>query len=150
MDFKLRMDDAARANLADLKLDQSTLQLTDSDLLFKFGTDFEVSVPLTSVAGAEVIPNPEPEVFLPHGVSEAVDKLGRETIAAIGAQDGLVAIDFKEPVEARTRPPDTHADEGSAESGSQSVTLRRLIVSPADPEAFAQAVWDRAGGTATQ
>lgn len=145
MEFPLRIDDAARVNLSELNLERSILELTDSELHFQFGVDFEVRAPLSAVSGADVIPGPQPEAYLPHGISEAVDTLGRETIAAIGALDGLVAVNFAQPIDARTRPPEVGGGEDVAGDQGPPVKLRRLIVSPADPDAFARAVTEGAG-----
>ena len=147
MDYKVRLDDDANLYLSNVSSRNSGAELTDTDLCVQLGKEFEIRIALDMVAGAEPMADPRPEVYLPLGVSAAVDRLGRDTLAAIGSYDGLVIIHFKEMVDARVAPTGGSAAERTA-ADQAPVKLQNLIVSLEDPEGFVSRVRERVGGAA--
>jgi hypothetical protein len=145
MNFKLRIDDQAGSYLPGVTSGNSGVELTASELSVRLGRELELEVDLPSVARATPVSNLEPEVFLPLGVSAAVERFGRDAVAAIGSHEGLVLLDFHRDVDARTLTADAAA--GDPKSGEQAtIQIRHLILSLEDPEGFVQAVNDQSGG----
>ena len=140
MKFALRVDeDDARSLAPDLTAASSYVEITDSELEIHVGQELETSTPLSLVTSAEQLDDPRPEVFLPLGVSAAVEQLGRDTVSAVGAYDGLVAVRFREPIEADVRPIDYSPGDDVVPDASK-VTFQRLVLSVENPAEFVQAI----------
>lgn len=147
MEYKVQLDDDANLYLSGANSRNSGAELTGSDLCVQLGKEFEIRVGLDTVAGVEQMADPRPEVYLPLGVSAAVDRLGRDTLAAIGSYDGLVIIHFKEMVDARVAPTGGSAAERTA-ADQAPVKLQNLIVSLEDPEGFVSRLKEQVGSAA--
>lgn len=144
MNFKVRIDDEARAFLPGVSSRNSKVELSDSELRISVGKELETRVDLTSVAQVRSIPNPEPEVFLPLGISAAVEQFGRDTVAAIGSHEGFVLLDFHRTIEARTLT--AAAAAGEAKTSEQAtIPVRHLILSLEEPATFVDAMNERLG-----
>jgi len=144
MDFKLRVDTEARTSLPDSNLNNSCVRITGSHLYVHLGEKFEARVDLAHVGKAQPVPDPQPQVYLPFGVSAAVETLGSDTLCVIGSREGLVALDFDQPVDTRTRPLDhPAADQSNLED--QTVRVQHLILSLEDPEGFVRALNETVG-----
>jgi hypothetical protein len=155
MDFTIRIDDEAEAYIPSVKQGKVAVTLGESHLAVHLGALFDLSVDVAAIAGACEMENPEPQVYLPLGISMAAEQLGRDTIAAVTSQDGLVMIDFAQPVEARKGPPaqdsdsdDSDTDESDAGSTGTMLTLQHLILSLQEPAEFVNALQHRIGGAA--
>lgn len=134
MEYKIAFDDNAQDYLPGMDLGDSSVELDDSVLAVRLGDEFEARLPVTSVSAVRSMPDPRPEVFLPPGLSAAMEQLGRDTVAVIGSYDGLIAIDFEEPVEARLNPTDSSSQGEPANAAT--VQFRHLILSLEDPQSF--------------
>jgi hypothetical protein len=124
------------------------ITLGDADLAVHLGALFDLSVDLSAVAGCRQMENPQPEVYLPLGISMAAEQLGRDTIAAITSQDGLVMIDFARAVEARKGPPAQEISTGDPDTAytETTLTLQHLILSLEEPAALVAALTQQIGG----
>ncbi|MGI8967683.1 MAG: hypothetical protein ACR2GA_01080 [Chloroflexota bacterium] len=127
MKYPLIIDSEAKSLAPGLTKGQAGADLTDSALRVDGGSLFHLEVDRGMVGGAALLPDPQPLVFLPPGVSMAPEQLGRDVICLVGARDGLVRIDFTESVEATTRPGDLSASENGTVSST--VSLQHLIIS---------------------
>jgi hypothetical protein len=80
------------------------VQVTDSDLVVNFGTEFSAHVSRSAIAGVQPVADPRPGVYFPMGLSAAVDKLGRDTVCIVTSYTGLVQVDFRQEVQGEGRP----------------------------------------------
>ncbi|MBV9281143.1 MAG: hypothetical protein JOZ41_13760, partial [Chloroflexi bacterium] len=91
--------------------------------------------------------DPRPEVYLPLGISVAVEQLGRDTLVAIGSYANLVRLDLNRQVEVHS----TAAGLVQAmqpEGPMAALHPRHLILSLTDRDGFTRAVGERAAGSA--
>jgi hypothetical protein len=143
------VDDEARSIIPDLAAAGPVLEVTETQVSLRFGALLQFEVPRGLVRGASLLPDPRPAVFLPPGVSAAVELLGRDTVAAVASHEGLVRLDFSQPIEARTRPigdtpgTDEYAEEDAPESqpsGESTLRLQHLIIAVDEPEALVREI----------
>ena len=138
MDFPMLIEDAARENLPNVSARNSAATISDTELYIHLGELFELRVDLAQVAGAREIEDPRPTVYLPVGVSAAVERFDEQTLSVIGSLDGLVMVDFTEAVDAQKIVPD-HPDT-AGDSGPRQIEVRHLILSMKDPQGFIEAL----------
>lgn len=135
MDFNLRVDPGALVNLEEVNPATAGVQVTDSDLIVNFGTEFSARVSRSAIAGVQPVADPRPGVYFPMGVSAAAEKLGRETVCIITSYTGLVQVDFRNEVQGEGRPIERRQegslaarDQGGYEPPSPLRTWLRVIV----------------------
>lgn len=138
MEFGIPIDDEARSVAPGIRVGDAVVELNEGMLVVRLGALLTLRVELGAVSGAALVPDPRPVIFLPPGVSSAVERFGSDVVCAIGSYDGLVRIDFTDMVEAETRPSSGVPDESSGTSTT--VSLLHLIVNLEDPEGFVDAL----------
>lgn len=143
MDFAMKVDPGALVNLPDVKSSDISVQVTDGELAVHFGPEFDARIPRQSIKNASSLENPAPAVHLPMGISAAVEQLGRETIAIVTAQSGMVRVEFDRQVEGMVRPPDY--TRGKAPRDAAPVQFDGLILSLQDPQGFVNSLTGRTG-----
>jgi hypothetical protein len=132
MDFAIRLDKDTKYVLPDLRQRDARVEVGQSELHVQLGYQFDLRTPIRDVTKVEPMADPEPSVFLPIGVSQAVEQLGRDTICVVGSQEGLVAVEFRDQVEAQVQP--------SRDAGPATIQMKRLILSLQDPDGFLKAL----------
>jgi hypothetical protein len=140
MDFNIRLDDTAQENLPGVSKRKSGVTVGDSDLSVQLGNDFEATIPLNRVEGAELLADPRPGVYLTMGISAAVENLGRDTVAVVGSYDGLVTVNFKEMVGSHVRPTGPTSNTSEKDEGAGTIRFQHLILSLEQPEEFVNAL----------
>jgi hypothetical protein len=143
MDFAMKLDPGALVNLPDVKQSDIMVRVTDSELAVRFGPEFDAHIDRGSIKSAVLMEDPRPAVNLPMGISAAVQRLGRETIAVVTGQTELVRIEFTRLVEGMVRPPDY--SRGKAPSEAAPVQFNGLILSVQDPRGLVNALTSRVG-----
>lgn len=139
MDFAISIDDEAKSVAPGTTDGRSKVELTDALFCLQFGRLLRVRVDRQAISGASMLPDPRPTVYLPPGVSSAVEQFGAEVLCAVGSHDGLVRIDFNRSVQGETRPANVTLTE-RPEAPESSVEFQHLIVSLEDPDGFITAV----------
>jgi hypothetical protein len=82
------------------------------------------------------------------GISAAVQRLGRETVAVITSLSGLVRIELHQQVQGMVRPPDY--SRGKAPKDAAPVQFDGLILSVQDPQGLVNALTGRVGSGAAR
>lgn len=145
MDFAMKVDPGALVNLPDVKASDMVVRVTDSQLTVHFGPEFDTQIDRQSIKSAATMEDPRPAVHLPMGISAAVERLGRSTIAIVTSLSGLVHIELNRQVEGMVRPPDY--SRGKAPRDAAPVQFEGLIVSVQDPQGLVNALSGRVGAT---
>jgi hypothetical protein len=148
MDFAMKVDPGALVNLPDVKANDMMVRVTDNQLSVHFGPEFDAQIDRQSVKSASVIEDPRPAVHLPMGISAAVQRLGRETVAVITSLSGLVRIELHQQVQGMVRPPDY--SRGKAPKDAAPVQFDGLILSVQDPQGLVNALTGRVGSGAAR
>jgi hypothetical protein len=143
MDFAMKIDQGALVNVPDVKQNDMWVRVNDGELSVHFGPEFDARVDSGSVKSAALMDDPAPAVHLPMGISAAVEKLGRETVAIITSHSGLVRIEFTRQVEGMVRPPDY--TNGKAVRDAAPVQFNSVILSVQDPQGLVNALSSRVG-----
>ena len=142
MDFAMKIDPGALVNLPDVKSSDMAVHVTDSELAVHFGPEFDARIDRQSIRSAMLMADPRPAVHLPMGISAAVERLGRGTVAIITSQTGLVRVEFDRQVEGMVRPPDY--SRGKAPRDAAPVQFDGMILSVQDPQGLVNALSGRA------
>lgn len=145
MDFAMKIDPGALVNLPDVKANDMSIQVTDSGLSVHFGPEFDAQIDRQSIKSAAIMEDPRPAVHLPIGISAAVERLGRGTVAIVTSLTGLVRIEFDRQVEGMVRPPDY--TRGKAPRDAAPVQFDGMILSVQDPQGLVNALSGRVGAT---
>lgn len=145
MDFAIRVDPGALVNVPDVKASDITVRVTDGELAVHFGPEFDTQIDRQSIKGAATMEDPRPGVHLPMGISAAVERLGRGTVAIVTSLSGLVHIELNRQVEGMVRPPDY--TRGKAPRDPAPVQFDGLILSVQDPQGLVNALSGRVGAT---
>lgn len=148
MDFAMKIDQGALVNLPDVKQNDLTLSVTDSELYVHFGPEFDAHIDRGSIKSAALMEDPRPAVNLPMGISAAVEQLGRETVAIATSLSGLVRVEFIRQVEGMVRPPDY--TRGKAPKDAAPVQFSAMILSVEDPQGLVNALSGRVGSDGTR
>lgn len=148
MDFAMKIDPGALVNVPDVKQSDMWVRVNDGELSVHFGPEFDTRVDRGSIKTAALMEDPAPAVHLPMGISAAVEKLGRETVAIITSHSGLVRIEFTRQVEGMVRPPDYSRGKAPAEAAP--VQFDSVILSVQDPQGLVNALSGRIGAEGTR
>jgi hypothetical protein len=141
MDFKLQIDPGALVNLPDVKERAISISVDPTNLVVKFGAEFNTTIDRSAVEKAEEMGDPRPAVYFPMGLSAAVQQLGRDTVCMVTSYQGLVKIDFNRDVEATVHPTDYTGKGGQTEG--QQVQFRHLVLSMQNPSGLIAALNER-------